>query len=272
MIPISIGDFERANPEIKAVQPSRSRVEYYFTCTPAVPLYVLGKNPAIDVITYLDADLYFFSDPAPIFDELGAGSILIIEHRFPDGLRHLEKYGRFNVGVLSFRNDGEGLRCLSTWRQQCIAWCYDRLEDDRYADQKYLDRWPAQFNNLVVAKHKGANVAPWNVFRYSVHVRDGIVKIDEQDLIVYHFHQLKLVSSWVCDPGLWRYGAGQGFQEIRNYIYRPYLTALKRASGELQRKASSPPGTRYGNRSVLGSMTRSLLRGQLMFSRGGFAH
>ena len=56
---------EAFDAALLGVKPDRNPVEYCWTATPAVCLYVLAADPAIERITYLDADLRFFSDPAP---------------------------------------------------------------------------------------------------------------------------------------------------------------------------------------------------------------
>ena len=81
--PIRLADFEHGDDGLAAAKRNRSTVEYYFTCTPSLPLFVLRHHPEVDAVTYLDADLFFFSDPAPLFEEIGASSIAIIPHRFP---------------------------------------------------------------------------------------------------------------------------------------------------------------------------------------------
>jgi hypothetical protein len=160
--PIALRDFERDDEPLLSAKQNRSQVEYYFTCTPSLPLYILDRWPEVDLVTYLDADLFFFANPVPLFDELGEGSIAIIGHRFPTYLRSKERYGIYNVSWLTFRRDESSLDCLHWWRERCIEWCYDREEDGRFADQKYLDDWPTRFQNVVVLEHKGANLAPWN--------------------------------------------------------------------------------------------------------------
>src|SRR3977135_3134158 len=80
--PIRLSDFERGDDALLAAKANRSTIEYYFTCTPSLPLYVLGIEPRIEMITYLDADLKFFANPQAIFDELGSNSIGIIPHHF----------------------------------------------------------------------------------------------------------------------------------------------------------------------------------------------
>ena len=179
-------DFEDA--ELLAVKPSRSVAEYCWTCTPSLPLYVLARQPDIDLITYLDADLYFFSSPQPIFDELGGRSILIVEHRFAPRFLHFEVNGKYNVEWVSFRRDESGLAALRWWREKCIEWCFYRLEADRMGDQKYLDSWPERFAGVHVLQHPGAGVAPWNFTNYRLSRRDGALLVDEDALIFYHFH------------------------------------------------------------------------------------
>ena len=122
---LPLAELEAADPELLAVKPNRSRVEYCFTLSPCLPRWLLRHQPGIEVVTYVDADMAFFSDPAPLFAELGANHVLIVEHRFLDFLRFCESRGRFNVGVLCFRNSAEGRRCLDWWRTQCLAWCHD---------------------------------------------------------------------------------------------------------------------------------------------------
>jgi hypothetical protein len=126
--PIALADFERGDEALLRAKENRTLIEYYFTCTASLPRYVFREEPAIDLLTYLDADLYFFADPDPLFGELGGGSVGIIEHRSSKRLGSLEEYGRYNVAWISFRRDANGMACLEWWRDRCLEWCYDRVE------------------------------------------------------------------------------------------------------------------------------------------------
>lgn len=225
LVCIRMCDFERELPELAEARKNRSLLEYYYTCTPALMTYVFDHHPEVGLLTYLDADLYFFSSPEPLYDEIGSGSVGIIEHRFPQALRGLEEYGRFNVGWVTFRRDPGAWRCLERWRGQCVAWCYDRVEPGRFADQKYLDEWPSLFERVTIVQHKGANVAPWNVSRYAVRNVSGQVLVDEVPLIFYHFHGLRWVRPGPFASGLTTYSA-EMTPELRRHVYRPYLRAL----------------------------------------------
>jgi hypothetical protein len=222
---ISLSEFEQADPALLVAKGNRSLVEYYFTCTPSLPRYVLSVEAGIDLITYVDADLFFFSDPGPIYDELGSASIGIVSHRFAPALSHKAVYGKYNVGILCFRSDHESARCLEWWRERCLEWCHDRVEGGRFADQKYLDEWPQRFGSVRVLEHKGVNLAPWNIANYTLTKAGGLLSADGDRLVVYHFHALNRIGRWVFDPGLNMYGA-KSSRLIRRSIYAPYLRVL----------------------------------------------
>lgn len=156
---ILLKEVEEWDSGLLQAKTTRGLVEYYFTLSPVLPLYLLKKYQ-IGIITYLDADLLFFSSPDVIYNELGSKSILITPHRFPSELKYKEKYGQFNVQYQSFRNDEIGIRCLEHWKDKCLEWCYDRLDEDKFADQKYLDEWPDLYGDaLVVSQNIGVGLA-----------------------------------------------------------------------------------------------------------------
>ena len=183
-----------------AVKPDRSPVEYMWTATPSLPLYELGTRPELEEVTYLDADLMFFSDPEPIFEELGDDSVLITPHRFSPELAHHAINGIYNVQFLTFRRDERGLEALNWWHDRCIEWCYYRFEDGKLGDQKYLDDWPERFEGVHVSRHKGCGLAPWNITQFDVRETPDGIYVDEDPLIFFHYHRVRLLE----DGYLWR--------------------------------------------------------------------
>jgi len=230
---IPLEELEQDDRRLCDAKRTRSRIEYYFTCSPCLPSFVLNHHAYVDRITYLDADLYFFRDPSDLFDEIELASIAIIPHRFHPAFLDREQFGVYNVGWVSFRRDEPGMACLSMWRDQCLEWCYARCEDDRFADQKYLDRWPAKFPNVAVVQHKGANLAPWNVANYHISHNGDEVCVENEPLIFFHFHYLKQVNKWVYNPGLAEYNTSL-VRILRTHIYVPYIHALRDAEAEIR--------------------------------------
>lgn len=222
---ILLDQLERADSALAESKHNRSRIEYYFTCTPAFTLYVFEQFPEVDLLTYVDADMYFFNDPAPAFREIGAASVAITSHRYAPQTRDLYEYGEYNVGWLSFRRDTNGLACLRWYRERCIEWCYDRLEDGRYADQKYLEDMPALFSGVVVLNHPGVNTAPWNLANYHFHRKRNRVFVDDMPLIIFHFHGFKQKLSWLFDTHTARYQTWPS-PVVRKHVYGVYLETL----------------------------------------------
>ncbi|MBI3806648.1 MAG: glycosyl transferase [Nitrospirae bacterium] len=202
VITVPLHQLERGDSALLATKQTRSLVEYYWTLTPTVILRILEQHPNIDVLTYLDADLFFFSSPQPLFEELGRHSILIHEHRFSPSQAHLAPHnGRFNVGLLSFRRDTQGLQALRWWRERCLEWCFARYEQGKMGDQLYLEDWPTRFEGVTVLQHPGGGVGPWNHDQYDIRASiDGHTLVENAALVFYHFHSLKLASPDLVIP------------------------------------------------------------------------
>jgi len=251
---ISRDEFLDGDPQLQSLVGSRSRVEFYWTCTPSLPLYLFRRHPRLGLVTYLDADLFFFSSPSPVFEEFGESSVLIVEHRYPDALRYLEVNGIYNVQMLSFRRDDNSMICLEWWRDKCLEWCYNRLENGRMGDQKYLDDWPRRFRGVHVLGNIGAGVAPWNVREYSIQNRDGRVYVDEVPLIFYHFHQFRVLTAgrFYRASGLYTKG-----RELPEEIYQPYIQAITESISDVHAVAPSFDG---GIDSHIPVMLQALMR------------
>jgi tetratricopeptide (TPR) repeat protein len=226
---IPFHDIEQRDFALLKAKQNRSLKEYYWTTTPTIILRILERNPQIDVLTYMDADLYYYSSPDPIFEEFGHHSILIHEHRFAPAQRFLERFGKYNVGLLCFRNDPDGLQALTWWRDRCNKWCYARLEDGKYADQLYLDDWSTRFKNVVVLQNAGAGVGPWNhiQYRFSMDPAGKKVMVDNVPLVFYHFHSLTFVEPRIIIPS--KYVSNPLSKDILRLCFLPYIHALAQA-------------------------------------------
>jgi SAM-dependent methyltransferase len=243
---IGLHELESHDTELAAVKPTRTQVEYCWTATPAVCTYALETEPELEAITYLDADLMFFRDPEPIWQEFGEDSVLIVPHRYaPQWQAQEETSGIYNVEFMTFRRDERGLEALHWWRDRCLEWCYYRVEDGKMGDQKYLDDWPERFNGVHVLEHPGGGLAPWNVEMYELARRNGSVLVDDRELVFYHYHSLRLYRGVTLARALarfadvYRFTAGPSrFAWASNYpigdaerelVWDPYVRELSEA-------------------------------------------
>jgi hypothetical protein len=237
---ISLAEFE--NEDLLLIKPSRSKGEYCWTSTPYILQYSIEKFN-LPQCTYIDADLCFYSDPGVLLEEMGKDSILITEHRYSPAYDQSKTHGIYCVQFLSIKNDDNGKAALYWWRDRCFEWCFNRLEDGKFGDQKYLDDWTTRFKGVHVLKHIGGGVAPWNIQQYNL-TRDTENRwwitensTREKDrLIFYHFHYVKFLSGGRVDI------SDYYFNDVNIFsLYAEYLTGITAANKSLQEFKLKPP-------------------------------
>jgi hypothetical protein len=190
--PVKLDELIGFFPELAQARKNRSVTEFYFTLTPFVVKFALLEKPQNHTVIYLDADLYFFRSPLEVVRALENASVALIRHNYPWFLKSIEKkYGTYNVGLLAFRNNEDGLRVLEWWGRQCFDWCHDFPERGKYADQGYLNDFFNFSKNIKVLSNPGFNLAPWNSASSKLKLNLGNVSVNENDLVFFHFHGLK---------------------------------------------------------------------------------
>lgn len=238
--PIKLSDLE--DEALLSVKNTRTPTEYCWMMSSSLPLYLLEKK-GVEMITYLDADMYFFNSPKKIYDEFGDNSIMIIPHRFSNTKNEQESSGIFNVSMLVFKNDSNALECLRWWKERVVEWCFNRREDGKYGDQLYLDDWPTRFEGIYVLKNRGANIASWNIKGYDFFKKNSErwLKVkntsEEFPVIFYHYHGLKMYLN--AKDKVKAYPV----TVLESEIYGLYLKAVEEVSGKLWQ---TDPNWKYG--------------------------
>lgn len=214
---ISLKEFE--NEELFKVKNDRTNTEYCWTCTPWTIKHVFEKYKVREC-TYIDADLVFYDNPAILLNEMKTdASTLITEHRYSklEQIYEEKRAGKFCVQFVAFNTSYESKKILNNWANQCIDWCYNRYEDGKFGDQKYLDEWPEKYNNVHILENEGGGVAPWNIKKYHFEGEsDGIFLTNRRTgkktkLVFYHFQSLKLLNYNEVDLG---------WHSINKYLFR----------------------------------------------------
>ena len=171
--------------------------QYYFSATPNLCLYLLEKFKEIDILLYLDADVYLFNSLNTLYDEFGNSSIGICPHRLHPILRFLSKdHGRFNVGVNLFRNSDESRRCLADWKVECDGWykCKSGYHLEYFSNQIFLNDWIGKYKEIKVIENIGVDVAPWNAANYNFSFQSNEFLVNGKPIIIYHFSALKRIA------------------------------------------------------------------------------
>ncbi len=190
VILIKMADFE--DEGLLKIKKERTYREYVWGLSSCLTAYVFNKfsNLDLETLAYIDSDMFFYSPIKQIYNEFGDDSVMIFKHNLPEGKKEIEdRVGKYNVGMVLFRNDKNGRDCLEWWHQSCREWCYEIAEPTRYADQKYLDYFEEKFSGVCVSENKGANLAGWCIKNYKGKIteKNNNTFIDGDKLVFFHF-------------------------------------------------------------------------------------
>lgn len=223
---ISLHEFE--DERLLSVKSGRTIGEYCWTSTGSTIKYCIERF-SLNSCTYLDADLYFFSDPKVLLDETKDERTLITEHRYTKKYDQTKSSGKYCVQFMTFYNNPQSMQALNWWVDACIDWCFARSENGKFGDQKYLDDWTTRFKNVHVLENLGGGVAPWNVQQYNFYKQDdSIIGVETKtnqsfDLVFFHFHALKELGNDQIDLSSYSLS-----QNVIDLIYTPYIQHLNR--------------------------------------------
>jgi SAM-dependent methyltransferase len=153
--------------------------------------YLISRG--YDQAFFLDPDLYFYSSPRILLEELGNQGILLTPHwRSSDPDRDrvnfaiLQTSGLFNAGCVGATE--AGLRGLEWWARVCLHECVKAPERGLFVDQAYLDLLPIYFESVKILRHRGCNVANWNQIECQREENQpGVITINGFPLVFVHF-------------------------------------------------------------------------------------
>jgi hypothetical protein len=210
---IRLSDVE--TEELLIAKSNRSIGEYCWTITPYVPDFVFKIDENINRVTYLDADLWFRKSPLIIIRDFldSEKGILITDHSFSYQHDYSNKAGQYCVQFITFKKNN-AVHIRRRWQRQCVDWCYNKYDNGKFGDQKYLDEWPVLYpNDIHVMSNKEWALAPWNITRFPY-----------GNSVFYHFHQLKIINKNFC-----YFGNYELPNNIRQEIYMSYVNDIKMA-------------------------------------------
>lgn len=227
---VTLKEFE--DEELLRVKPTRTAVEYCWTCTASTILYCLN-NFDIDHCTYLDADLCFFQNPQIMIDEMGDNDIQITPHWFSKECDSTDTSGKYCVQFVVAKNTPNAKKVISDWRNDCLEWCFDGYEDGKQGDQMYLMKWQDNYPGIFESRNMGGGVAPWNMQRYDFMLENDELYVREKELdakfpvVFFHFHCLVTKKKWFVYESI--YDSYPITDNCIKTVYYPYLKELIKA-------------------------------------------
>jgi len=223
IIPIKMEDFENVYPQLVNIRNTRTTKEYYVTTKPFLPEYIFKKFDEQEVV-FVDSDMAFWGDSQEIFEIYKNHSLLITDHE----LNPIPRAGRYNVGLVGFRNDTNCETFLKWWQDRCIHWCeWTAGPNGAFAEQGYLNILydkPNKFSGVLSCPQPGVNLGPWNIAKHQVSKKDGKLILDgKHNLVTYHYHEFKMLDGDNFYPTGWKVT----INDIE-LLYKPYVKLYKK--------------------------------------------
>jgi len=217
-------DFSYAEDAFTKSLQSKNELESLISIKPKILMNFLETIRDSEILVYLDTDVYFFHS-LDEFQQLNPeADFIVFQHMYPTE-PPLFPYGKYNAGLIVIRKSPQAFEILREWEKRCDEWCHLRRDQDRYADQGYLEEL------ITMPRGKGVDSSTINVGMHylikgpkvtSVH---GKPYIADQPLVAFHFHGIKIrgKSLWT---GLNRYGFSPHNLVIYRIIYKPMIEKL----------------------------------------------
>lgn len=205
---ISLKDLEQEYKDLIIAKNNRDLIEYYFTLSPFLPIYIFEKFKSVNLI-YVDSDFFFYKDPIQFSNQNLNSSVTLIKQN-----ANL-KYGIFNVGLIQYNfNFFETYKILKIWSQECINSCVDipDLKKNVYAEQKYLDKWIFELKNIKILSPECTVLSPWD--------SNQVIEKNINNMVAFHFHGFSFKNNFFYS-GFSNYNKRLS-KKICNNIYIPY--------------------------------------------------
>ncbi|WP_064197125.1 MULTISPECIES: glycosyltransferase [Emticicia] len=184
---INIPDFAGMCERYDITELNTAVKPYYFD-------YFLKNRPEISNIIYFDPDIIVFDKLTHLEQNLQKYNIIVTPHittPYNDDKWQNEEdvvnTGVFNFGFVAINRSSEAQKMIDWWCDKLAKECVINLCEGLFVDQHWAEFFPAYFNNVLIDKHLGYNVAYWNLHERHCTSKDGNWYIN-QTIPLQFFH------------------------------------------------------------------------------------
>jgi hypothetical protein len=220
LIPVSLDRI--MNEEVRGLRERTTYPQFCWACQPLICEYILDEYK-FEMITYLEADSLFFSNPNVLFEEMGDKSVTLASHNFPEGEDQSATAGKYITHFNAFKNDECGRKVLNEWKNNCFLYSNDNPPHFR-PGQLLMDDWPDKFDCIHVLKNIGAGVAPWNVESRDLKLLENKLYFGGTPVVFYHFHKYARTVDGKHNLGDYKISSN-----TIKLVYKEYVKSINKA-------------------------------------------
>ncbi len=185
---INIPDFEGMCNRYDITELNTAVKPYYFD-------YFLKNRPEVTNIVYFDPDIIVFDELTHLTNNLEKYNIVVTPHittPYNDDKWQNEEdvvnTGVFNFGFVAIRRSESAEKMINWWCAKLYQECVIDLCKGLFVDQHWAEFFPVFFDNVLIDKHLGNNVAYWNLHERVCSIIEGQWFINEKiPLQFFHY-------------------------------------------------------------------------------------
>lgn len=145
-------------------------------------------------LVYFDSDIMVTHNLRPLSRLLNTHSVIITPHltnpyeddKHPGEVSMLQS-GAYNMGFVAVSKCPAAEEFLAWWDRRLDRGCLNAVERGLFVDQKWADLVPGLFDNVLLLREPGYNVAYWNMHGRSVTTKGGTPYIGRSPCYFFHF-------------------------------------------------------------------------------------
>lgn len=205
----------------------------------------------LDALLYLDPDIFVYKPVQPVFEALEAGATAVLTPHMTQPVfdekspseQDLLYNGTYNLGFIGVSRTAESRRLLDWWEHRCLHLGFSEGRTGLFVDQKWMNLAPGLFENIVISRDPGLNMAYWNLHERDLaktvdgYAVEGASK-DTVPLRFFHFSGLDSASSDIISRNTDRFTFNDR-PELRD-LFANYKEAL------VSNKGNSAESLAYG--------------------------
>ena len=197
-------------PEFDEILSKYNIIELNTAVKPAYIHYIFNKYK-VDKLLYIDPDILVESYFDEVLNYLDDKNIIITPHLFtpidddktPTDHQTLGG-GVFNLGFIGLSDYPKIVGFLNWWHDRVIKYGYAKQSESMFYDQLWINYVPCLYDNYLILKHPGYNIAHWNLHeRYlNLDINNSFVVNNNFKLRFFHFSGYKFDRPYlICSYG-----------------------------------------------------------------------
>lgn len=160
----------------------------------------LSREKGYKAVIYLDPDIYLYRSLTDVKEQLDSGATLVLTPHLmgpvEDDKRPSEqdilRAGAYNLGFAAIGEWRSAETLVKWWQRRLERHCVVDPDKALFVDQKWMDLAPGLFPGVSILRHKGYNVAYWNLHERPVYRKDNKYFADGDPLHFFHFSGLNV--------------------------------------------------------------------------------